>query len=153
MGERQLDHFGAEAEPDAIGLDAEQLPLETAAAVDGGGELELRLVALEALIVLASDERPVNAWRAHLEHIGVLYRIRDVEQRRDRMGDLRAVLDAHRPVVDPLRHDLQHLCAPSAGHGDTHEPIAHRFERRRDQRLDAGGVDHQMMPRGSCLGL
>src|SRR5581483_10016360 len=65
---------------------------------------------------------------------------------RDRVGDLGAILDAHRLVVDALGHNLQHLRAPAAGERDAHQPVAHGFQRWRDQPLDAGGVDHWSFP-------
>ena len=108
----------------------------------GCAQLDLGLEPGEAVVILRPHQRPVDAGRADLEHVGAGDRIGDIEQRRDGVADRGAVLDRHRRVVEPLGHDLQRRAA-SAGEDDPHDAIAHRRERRLDHPRDAVGIDQK----------
>ena len=99
--------IGADVELGSVAFEAQELAAKAAAAFERALQLDLGLEAGEALVILAAQQRPVDAGRADFEHISGIDRIRDVEQRRDRVADRGAILHRHRGVVDALGHDLQ----------------------------------------------
>jgi hypothetical protein len=137
--EGQFENNLADEKPHDLALDAKHAAAKAPASLDGLVELDLRLEAGEALEILASHQRPVDAGRAHLERVGTDDGIGDVEQRRERAADIGAILHRHGRAVEPLGHDLERG-APAARHADAHQPVAHRLKRGRHHRLDLPGI-------------
>jgi len=95
--------------------------------------LDLDLLAGEAGVVGRPHERAVEAGRAHLEGVGPLDRVGHVEDRRERVADVGAVLDRHDArVVHGLGQDL-HGLALDAHDLDQDELETHVLEGRLDE--------------------
>ena len=84
----------------------DDLAAKALAALDHVAELDLGLVADEALEVAGAHQRPVDAGRRDLEVILAVDRILDVEHRRQILAQPLAVGDGEAPV-GILGHDLQ----------------------------------------------
>ena len=99
--------------------------------VDHLGRLDLRVVAGPGIEILEPRQRTVDAGARHFQRIGIVQRILDIEHRRDRSRDLRAIIDLD-PAFGPVRHDLQGLGVAA------HQPDPHKLE---PQTFDGRGHD------------
>jgi hypothetical protein len=92
----------------------------------------------------AAHQRPVDTGRGNLQPIGLVDRVGDVQNRRQRPRDRLAIVDLHRSV-GPFRHDL-HGAAEFAGYLDPHQPVAHSLQHRACDRRHPrrhARLDHQ----------
>ena len=113
--------------------------------------LDARLAAGKPTKIREPGERPVEAWGTYLKKVGARDRVLDIEERRKRPADQRAVIGCDPTVIEARRllrlatldHDLQgwRPLAPGKPNPDHGEP--HRFERGRNQLLNASGLDHE----------
>ena len=105
------------------------------AAFERAVQFDARLVADGAAEIGFAHQRPVDAGRRHLQPIGRVDRVFEVEMRRHRHAGGLAILDAHR-AVGLLGHHLQHRLH-GGGEPDAHQPIADGAQRRVDDFGDA----------------
>ncbi len=92
-------------QPRGLAFGAGEPAAEALAPVDRHVHLDAHQMAGKAVEVRFAHQRPVDAGRGHLQPIGALDQIGDVEHRRERARHGLAILHRHR-AVRPLRHDL-----------------------------------------------
>jgi len=137
-GQFCLARLGGEAHMAIAG--SKQAPAEAFTPVHRSREFDLSLKTPEAIIVLYSNQWPINTGGANLQHITAGDRIGDVEESRYRMADFCTSIDCHRLVIEPFGHYLERW-PPTAGNDHPDKAVTHGFERRPDYLRDAVGVN------------
>ena len=105
----------------------QKLAAKPLAAGNGPGGFNLGLEPREALEVLRAHQGTVDAGRTHLQGVGPRQRVLDIENRRNGVADLGAIVDRHGAAVPAFRHYLQGG-ADRALHHHPDEVEIHGFE-------------------------
>jgi hypothetical protein len=139
---------------DPVLFHAHEAAAKAPPALHRDAQLNSRLEAGEALEILKSGQRPVDARRADFQHIGTRDRILNVQNGAHEAAGQRAIVHADGAAVLALDHDLE-LGAAVAGKEYAHDVETFGLQGRRHQTLDrfgpafAGQSWHPHLPVGS----
>jgi hypothetical protein len=103
-GQSRLARLGEETKTALRG--SNQAPAEAPLSVERPNELYLGLETPKAIKVLCTNQRAVDAWGADLKRVGTADRVSGVEEGRDGVTNLCAIIVSDWEIIEPFSHYL-----------------------------------------------